>query len=683
MDRFLIEYLSSGRAWVLVGSGPSNAMGYPSWNSLTTLALAEFKQERPGISLKEIEQALRTHDYPMVFELMAKELGMSRLLQILQSKMIPTVSNDIYNYICRWPVDVYLTTNYDDEIQKALSKYGETFVQYQNSEQHLAHLVPGLQGAIFKIHGDLRSETGLVLTHSQYNDIILGDSWKHWRTKLTSAFQMNPMVVIGHSLTDLNVRHVLEAAKTGAGVNQPVCWIAPDVPSDDIRRYLEQFRIRVIPYENKDGDHHNLHLYLKRLSDFVPQRTSIHIKTEPKRNEPCSSIGASGFYVFNRLQLMKDLENTQVVVLIAAIQSAINVLEKMGEFTIDEALTVAGWPTDVTIPSQLKELIGRTASEQGLFDYKGEKFTLSSGAFALAATTRSEYEHSRQRFIASLDRRIRTDFSDSVKPSSETIAQDICGALVGYFKESGLTLASILFASSNSRNRTPIPVSILEKINSASTVYPDLLARQVFISESVSIFSDPTSADKDFLGRVAQGYFGFHALGAFGETAKERIGTTRETVWLLDSNVQIAVLALGSRVGDTWRECLQRMKKYGVRFFTVEQVFDETVNHFHFANNVVKKSGVRSYEITAAASGEPPFRKSNLFLQGFTRWVASGNPTDWDAYLIEALGNSNVDVRTLQNKLGSFGIEVVPFHDWPGFDSSHHALREEIAGKIA
>src|SRR5207249_695770 len=102
-------------------------------------------------------------------------------------------------------------------------------IPYSNSEDHMAHLLPDLKGAIFKLHGDLRSERGLILTRSQYGAIARDQSWEYWRTKMTSAFQLVPFIVIGHSLSDPHIAHVLEAAKKGAGVHQPVCWIAPDV----------------------------------------------------------------------------------------------------------------------------------------------------------------------------------------------------------------------------------------------------------------------------------------------------------------------------------------------------------------------------------------------------------------------------------------------------------------------
>lgn len=56
-------------------------------------------------------------------------------------------------------------------------------------------------------------------------------------TKIPSAFQMNRVVIVGHSLSDQNFRHVLEAAKRGTSVQQPVYWIAPDVTVDQARKW--------------------------------------------------------------------------------------------------------------------------------------------------------------------------------------------------------------------------------------------------------------------------------------------------------------------------------------------------------------------------------------------------------------------------------------------------------------
>jgi len=250
MDSFLVGYLQSGKAWVLVGSGASIAMGYPSWEKLASFAVELTTVEQRGHDLANLNRAMANKDYPFVFQEAKNIVGASRLLQHLREKNKPSRKGRIYELIAQWPIPVYLTTNYDDELQNQLGQLGESYNTYLNSEDHFSFLVPSLSGAVVKLHGDLRSETGLILTKEQYEEIEKGENWQYWRTKMTSVFQMNRVIVIGHSLTDRNIRHVLEASKRGAGVEQPICWIAPDVSYQESKDFLEKYRIRVIPYDN-------------------------------------------------------------------------------------------------------------------------------------------------------------------------------------------------------------------------------------------------------------------------------------------------------------------------------------------------------------------------------------------------------------------------------------------------
>src|SRR5437588_466898 len=64
MDSFLINYLKSGRAWILIGSGPSIAMGYPSWRQLASIALSAAKVEAPGQDFRALDRAMNWNDYP-------------------------------------------------------------------------------------------------------------------------------------------------------------------------------------------------------------------------------------------------------------------------------------------------------------------------------------------------------------------------------------------------------------------------------------------------------------------------------------------------------------------------------------------------------------------------------------------------------------------------------------------
>ena len=258
MDTILVNYLRSGEAWVLVGSGPSIEMGYPSWPDLAAEAIHLMKIEGTPGPLHSAEISLSKADYPAVFDIAKSSLGAPRLLEGLRSILKPARAGRIYDLLAKWPVPVYLTTNFDDELQRSLAAIGESYVPYTNSSDHLSLLEPGLSGAIFKLHGDLRSEQGLVLGASDYSAVLNDETWLPWRTKLIAVFQLNPVIVVGLSLNDLNIRHVLHAAQQGASVHRPVCWLAPDIPLEQSREYLEKYRIRVVSYDNRDGSHQNL-----------------------------------------------------------------------------------------------------------------------------------------------------------------------------------------------------------------------------------------------------------------------------------------------------------------------------------------------------------------------------------------------------------------------------------------
>ena len=64
MDQILIDYLRSGKAWLLIGSGPSNAIGYPSWAELAEEAVFRAKSEIFEADTRSLENAMRRRDYP-------------------------------------------------------------------------------------------------------------------------------------------------------------------------------------------------------------------------------------------------------------------------------------------------------------------------------------------------------------------------------------------------------------------------------------------------------------------------------------------------------------------------------------------------------------------------------------------------------------------------------------------
>jgi hypothetical protein len=138
MDEFLIDYLLSGKAWLLIGSGPSLEMGYPSWGKLAEISVSTAEKETISKEVNKCKSLLGIKDYPKVFAQVEKILGIKRLMQILKENLRPTNNNsEIYDIISKWPIPVYLTTNWDDEIAKHLVKLGVYYPSYLNSEDNL------------------------------------------------------------------------------------------------------------------------------------------------------------------------------------------------------------------------------------------------------------------------------------------------------------------------------------------------------------------------------------------------------------------------------------------------------------------------------------------------------------------------------------------------------------------
>ena len=494
---------------------------------------------------------------------------------------------------------------------------------------------------------------------------------------------MIPIIVVGHSLTDPHVKHVLKAAREGAKVVQPVCWIAPDVSMDTRREYLENYRIRVISYDNQGGSHRNLVHLVNSISDFVPPRVSIRI-TKSLAQVSASPLGknaaAPGFFVFNKLAAQTNFDEKRVEVVAAAISSALPQLQQADPFTLIEALDLVGWPPSLPMPVGLQQTVGQKLIEDGVLLAAGDRFTIAPGAVAVAAQEKDQFDHLRNQFNQSLQLRLRKKFPTLDNDKVTEVARDIEDALTGFFREFGLTLASTLSTTATRRSVT-VPASVVPFINEASARYSDYLRRQAFSTISLDAFVRSNNSERNYLGRISQGFFAFHLLGVFGDAAAERVEHAKETVWLVDSSAQIPAVAVGSPANEAFRSAFNFVRKLGIRLFSTERLFDETREHLWFADRIIQKYGASSLDIIAAAEGHTPYRKANEFLKGFIAWQAAGNPTDWSSYMYAIGGHYDIK-DTLISALKGVGIEVVALSDWPGFVQEDHAETGAITEEV-
>lgn len=669
MDSYLIDYLRSGESWVFVGSGPSNARGYPSWGNLAETAV------RYSESVGPVDSALREllekspPNYPEVFQRVGETVTMPVLLRELRAVLSAYTSGDseIYDIIASWPVPVYLTTNFDDQIQTSLASVGEAYISYGNGAEHMALLNDRLNGAVMKLHGDLRSNAGLVLTTDQYESIAAGPEFEYWRKRMEAIMQMRPMVIIGHSLSDPNIKHVLEIAKHASGVERPICWIADDSNESLARQYLNDYRIRVIGYANTTGRHEGLLPLLRTVSRFVPPR-SIIVITDRATMEREPSRAATALHVFNRLEECTGDALDRIRVLIAAVVGGYGQLKKMEPFTLDKALLALGWPNSVYRNEEFSKTLEAALISERLFQNSTEGLRTTVTGDVLVEKQQAEYQHVLQRFISSVQLRIRgcPVFRSLSAGDVSALPGALEHALSQYFEKAGVSFASML--RDDRASDIPLPKCILEHVRDASTQFDDFRARQVFCSVTLDMFCEPRTAEKEYLGRISEGFFAFHSLGVFGEVRNERRRQLGDTVWLLDSNVLVHLLSNGYLPGLGTRRCVAWLVEQGIRLFTIDSLFEELRRHLGFAFRIVSEYGEESSDVMAAALGNSPYKRSNAFLHGFLETKAEGKCGTWEHYCMSTIGSAANLAKALRDRLKELGVEVLHFSDWPGFD---------------
>ena len=99
-DPDLIHKINNGRCFVLIGSGPSSEIGYPSWERLTKDVWAEVLLGKPDADQKSFDQFLARKEFPAALRQAEIELGSrAALVSAVQKVFLPvarTVSHPIY-----------------------------------------------------------------------------------------------------------------------------------------------------------------------------------------------------------------------------------------------------------------------------------------------------------------------------------------------------------------------------------------------------------------------------------------------------------------------------------------------------------------------------------------------------------------------------------------------------------
>jgi len=268
----LAESLKSNRCMLFVGSGPSVAAGYPSWDELVKELIEESAGAYPEKAESLKKYAADQKDPLMVAEFARNKLGIQRYGQLLKKlfaaqKAKPQPS---HNGMAKTNYRAVITTNYDKLIETAFTferGYAPTVFTSESISSLGSTLFEGTF-FIYKLHGDIFAPESIVLTSQDYDRLIL--RYPHVRSFLQAIFLNYIVLFVGYSLRDPDFQLVLKELRLIFEGNTPTHYaLLPDSHEFTAEHFMTRMNIQVIPYDPKDG-HKEAEQFLEELRKIAP-----------------------------------------------------------------------------------------------------------------------------------------------------------------------------------------------------------------------------------------------------------------------------------------------------------------------------------------------------------------------------------------------------------------------------
>jgi predicted Fe-Mo cluster-binding NifX family protein len=198
----LARSISARHAILFVGAGVSRVVGLPSWQELI-----DHMADELGLGEADRGQEL---DHPILAEYYRIRHGsigplrswMDREWKVSEERVR---GSRIHQLIVELDFPLIYTTNYDRNLEAAFAAQGRRFVKIANARDLISSDVQDTQ--IIKFHGDFDDDASLVLTESDYFSRLNFDS--PLDVKLRSDAMSRPVLFIGYSMQDLNIRLLL------------------------------------------------------------------------------------------------------------------------------------------------------------------------------------------------------------------------------------------------------------------------------------------------------------------------------------------------------------------------------------------------------------------------------------------------------------------------------------------
>jgi len=676
IDHHLLRKINDGRCFVLVGSGPSCEVGYPSWERLAKLTYEALLKKGLGIDESSYKVYLTKRKYPELFRQAELDLGdRQQLVDLLKSFMIPenTAHGFIYDILSRWPFACYLTTNFDNELADYLNQTGQFFKILRNRVEDFSVVRDGATNIIQKLHSDLDHPDEAVITSADYSKYYAGDSGNYFRVKLRQIFEMFDILIVGHSLYDPDISYVLELARNSNNITHPIYMIASNFTMAEEREYLDKYNIVLLSYKDTDGNHAQLRKLLSIADRFIVPRGQLRLSSQHLVHEEIEA--ASSLFIFTRLQPARSA-NTIIPLVLTALSTVQQAGASIGDLSTLpplRSLATAGDTLLQTVRENVDILV-----QDGLAKKMSDLYCITDAGLDKVREMKSVRDTEKDQAYGQFVIDLRKNFSDLTSEQEQSCTGAAEAAIVSAFASRGLMIANRVFAGQSASSEELSDV--FESISRAAVSLEGFGLQSAFVDSMYQFVVSPNDPQKRYLASISQGYFLYHLLGLDPTCHRIRSQIFKDTPWFLDSSVFLPLSAVGCNNHDYAVEFFAALHRVQAAIYTTPNLLVEAWNHFEWALNFVKFNGIESPEFLRAALVKGSYNQ-NLFLDGYIRLSAEGRIGTFRDYL-NLISPKGIDRDSFYDSFRQYGIQVIKPSNLSGFVQEDWGEIEDIKAQI-
>jgi hypothetical protein len=288
----LIEAIRNGSCVAFIGSGFCVPQGLPQWKALLEKVVGNPVSDDLRYVMQNVlgKATLGHRDYWEAAQRIEESLGRRELLARMRSELRvdeplrPAMDARIETF-AKIPFHSVITTNFDSVIPGSTVGDKQTLAELLRStrpeydERAVMQFVEGgrnqaLGAPVVKIHGDVRTGSGVVFTLQDYRTLLHGTA--QYASYLRAIFASKTMLFLGCSLTDEYLNEIrsevicmlgVTPQDFASGVRKPFAYaIMNDWSNDKCNYYLRNEGIHILNFDTKNGsDWSGFDLYLQAL----------------------------------------------------------------------------------------------------------------------------------------------------------------------------------------------------------------------------------------------------------------------------------------------------------------------------------------------------------------------------------------------------------------------------------